>query len=142
MSLGPGSIILNASSVSRSNKYQLRFPHESGDKKIIEASQHSIHNLTTFPVSSSDENKKRGKILLESYQPTFVMSPKPSTKKMALKSFLNGITRPNPRSGYLNCRLCNELIWGPNGKESVFLPFMVLGDMNYIFKLTTIVFFS
>lgn len=33
------------------------------------------------------------------------------------KQFVNTITRASPRRGFLICRLCDEEIWGPNGKS-------------------------
>lgn len=34
----------------------------------------------------------------------------------ARRDFSVAITRPSPRRGYLQCRLCDREVWGPNGK--------------------------
>lgn len=39
----------------------------------------------------------------------------------ARRDFAVAITRPSPRRGYLQCRLCDREVWGPNGTFCIFI---------------------
>lgn len=119
MSLGPGSMILW-------NSHDRTSPMIQGNHFAIpnntQNSNQKEQNVAASHSRSILEHRGHGrfykpKIILENYNPTFEKEVSPKTEREALKSFLAGITKPNPRRGYLNCRLCNDLIWGPNGKN-------------------------
>lgn len=115
MSLGPGSIILSNSCMTIDAVQQHSHQIESNGKHDIWKQKQECFDLKTNSITIDQTKRKRETIFLESYHPTFEKNDRPKSKKEITKSFLNGIMRPNRRRGYLNCRLCNELIWGPNG---------------------------
>lgn len=39
----------------------------------------------------------------------------------ARRDFAVAITRPSPRRGYLQCKLCDREVWGPNGMFHIFV---------------------
>lgn len=111
MSLGPGSILLD-------NFPNVQGPCNEGTQSM--KGMKSSRQTTTEPKwykSKSRAERFQGKpIIVENYRTSFNTSWKGKSEKECIRDFLGGITKPNPRRGYLNCRLCNELIWGPNGK--------------------------
>lgn len=72
--------------------------------------QSSTHEITPPPTSIDSFS------LTQPSPQTRTESDSSSSIITARRDFVIAITRPSTRRGYLECRLCESEVWGPNGK--------------------------
>lgn len=78
---------------------------------------HALHNSNTYNQNQSHSSAHLSTHSLStSHSRTHQnIAPESSSIITARRDFVIAITRPSTRRGYLECRLCNSEVWGPNG---------------------------
>lgn len=83
------------------------------------SSHHSHHHHQSTAPSSYNfhhEQNSKSSMSFSQLHPPPSDSDASSTITTARRDFVIAITRPSTKRGYLECRLCDGEVWGPNGR--------------------------
>lgn len=111
MSLQPGSIILSPTFSCYTNDDEMILEPETGWEFT-----NLFISSPSFENSDSEDNTVHNQITTDAIGNTSNSSRSKTELRRIRNEFIKQITIPSPDPGYIRCYLCDQEIWGPNGK--------------------------